>query len=86
MCLGITPDACCQQTPGLRQKRTMKYNLNRFKSTGATAAQTPSMSASAPIQIGTLVGAGTLSVTTANQSTRTVDDPRVQGGGQHVHV
>jgi len=80
-----TPDVCCQQTPGLGQNRTMKYNVNPVKTTGATAAQTPSASASAPHQIGTLVGADPLSVTTANQSAPTVETTK-QGGGQHAPV
>jgi len=62
-----------------------KDDLNRLKSGGATAAQTPSASASAPHQIGTLVGAGTLSMTAANQSTPTAERTE-QGGGQRVHV
>jgi len=50
---------------------------------GVTTAQTPSTSASAPDQIGTLAGADTLSSTATNQSTRTgAVSGQTTGGGR----
>jgi len=81
-----TPGLPDQREPGAwSYVRMHKYNANRLKSGGTIAAQTPSASASAPHQIGTLVGADPLSVTTANQSTPTVETTK-QGGGQHAPV
>lgn len=83
MCLGITPGACWQQTPGLRQERTMKYNLNRFKTTG-TQRGTDAVEAPAPHQIGTLAGASARA--TAANHARTASTKPNDGGGQHVRV
>lgn len=76
-----TPGLPNQREPGAwsHQFRMYEYELHRLKLGGTNAAQTPS-SASAPDQIGTLVGADTQEVTATNQSTQHV------GGGWHVEI
>lgn len=71
--------ACPQQTPSSwPENRMQPYDLNRFKTTGTIAAQTPS-SASAPDQLGTLVGAHARAVTATDQSTQTPGGGRCAG-------
>jgi hypothetical protein len=66
------------------KNRMYTHALDRLKTGGTIAAQTPSR-ASAPIQIGTLVGANARAVTATDQSTRTRQKPR-PGGGRRVRV
>jgi hypothetical protein len=66
-------DACCQQTPSSWQQPMYTNGFSRLKLAGANAAQTPSR-ASAPDQLGTLVGADTQPVTATNQSPHTVQE------------
>jgi hypothetical protein len=68
----------------MAKNRMYTYALNRLKTGGTIAAQTPSR-ASAPTQIGTLDGANARAMTATDQSTQTGAKPR-PGGGRRVAI